>query len=134
MQSAAQRVLDRDDVIDYIITASVVQFAHSVIDFVDSALDFDVVGVDVGVAFGFSVLLVCGSHSAFVVGMGLASGLQSFFVLSIPESGVFSFFIFSRLVVLSLLFVEMLSGFWSEHCSTYRLTGNTRLVRREAWR
>lgn len=61
--------LDWDDVIDHIVSASVVAAFHFVVYGIDAVLNFGVVLVDVSLSFGFSILVVCGADFAFVVWM-----------------------------------------------------------------
>ena len=61
--------LDWNDVIDHIITASVVAAFHFVVNGIDAMLNFGVVLVDISLSFGFSILVVCGADLAFVVWM-----------------------------------------------------------------
>ena len=61
--------LNWDDVIDHIVSASVVAAFHFVVYGIDAVLNFGVVLVDVSLSFGFSILVVCGADFAFVVWM-----------------------------------------------------------------
>lgn len=61
--------LDWNDVIDHIVSASVVAALHFVVNGIDAVLNFGVVLVDVSLSFGFSILVVCGADLAFVVWM-----------------------------------------------------------------
>ena len=126
--------LDWDDVIDHIITTSVVAAFHFVVYVIDAVLNFGVVSVDVSLAFGFSVLLICGADFSFVIWMRSALCFQSLFVLSVPGACVLSFVVFPGVVVSFSSLSECVPGFGSENCSTYRLTRDARVVRHETRR
>ena len=114
MQSAAQIVFDRDDVIDHHILTGFVAAFHFVVDQIDSVLDVRVGFVDVGFSARFSVLLIGGSHSSFEVWVCAPLLFDAFFVSLVPDACIFAFLVAPGFFVLSALLSQMIAGIGGE--------------------